>query len=258
MADKKAIVDFADWSEYFRKNKDQLAEIAWNDPYGLSASERAIIADSIQQFQLGESSEGRHLLFQARAYAERSGDYAYLEAITAFIREEQRHARDLGQFMKVQQIPLIRAHWVDGVFRKLRKFAGLELSVTVLITAEIIAKVYYEALKNCTKSPALRGLCDQILRDENKHVEFQSLTLRKLAAKQGAIRHFLSRAFHRILFEGTILVVWRQHRKVFKTGGFGVLRYLKSCHEEYRASAALIAGKSASATNTVPHASIQE
>ena len=43
--------------------------------------------------------------------------------------------------MTFHGIDFIYEHWVDTIFRKLRNFAGLEHSVVVLITAEIIAAV---------------------------------------------------------------------------------------------------------------------
>src|SRR5262245_34813272 len=133
------------WCAYFRSNADELADVPWECGADLTDAERAAVAASVQGFQLGESSEGRHLLHRAREYASRSGDWQYVTAIKLFIREEQRHARDLGRFLGQNGIPLLKRTWPDTVFRWLRHRAGLELSIGVLITAEVIARVYYAA-----------------------------------------------------------------------------------------------------------------
>jgi len=52
--------------------------------------ERDAIALSVQEFQLGESSEGRHLISAASRYAAYSGDFDYVTALRLFIAEENR------------------------------------------------------------------------------------------------------------------------------------------------------------------------
>jgi hypothetical protein len=243
--DKEGVhyMDFKFWRDYFAKNNQVLSPIPWGEAYEISADERAIITKSIQQFQIGESSEGKHLIHNAKNYSQKIEDPSYLEAIILFIKEEQRHARDLARFMTSQNIPLIKKHWVDQVFRKLRKFAGLELSIIVLVTAEIIAKVYYKALKNATKSKVLINLCERILDDEVKHVEFQSLTLHELSHNRATTLNKLSRCFHWILMQGTIIVVWIHHRKVLRAGGYHFTDFFASCKEEFYESDLLVKGR---------------
>lgn len=161
-------------------------------------------------------------------------------ALIDFIKEEQRHARDLGKFMRLQEIPLIHSHWVDNVFRKLRRHAGLELSVIVLITAEIIAKIFYKALEKSTKSIILTDICKQILNDEKMHIQFQSETLHKLAQNRSVIVNNISRQVHRFLFEGTLIVVWFQHKSVFKTGGYTLKSFYHECRQEFKFSNMII------------------
>ncbi|TJY43855.1 ferritin-like domain-containing protein [Cohnella pontilimi] len=229
-------MDFNFWKNYFLNNKLNLKLIEWDEDYNLSTYERETIIKSIQQFQLGENSEGKYLINNAKKYVLKTQDQDYYDALLEFIREEQRHARDLAKFMRRQDIPLIQDHWVDQVFRKLRRFAGLESSVMVLITAEIIAKVYYKALKMCTNSKVLNGLCDQILQDEEKHVEFQSETLRKLTEHRNKTLISISRFIHRALLEGTLIIVWNQHNEVFRAGGYSFSSFCSACRNEFKES----------------------
>ena len=210
-----------DWRTYYEENARSLLSIPWHIGPELTQEEQKAIASSVQDFQAGESSEGRHLFQYAKEYANRSGDYEYIEAIRLFIIEEQRHARDLAYFLQINGVPLVKTTFSDLVFRRLRKFFGnLEISIAVLVTAEIIAKVYYAALKEATNSAILQTLCTQILQDEVKHVEFQAERLGILRAKRNWILLKSTTALQRLLFLGTCLVVWLFHHKVFRKSGY--------------------------------------
>lgn len=151
------------WTDYFVRNREQLLDIEWMDSYELTAHERAVITRSIQQFQLGEQSEGKRFIYLAEQYVARTGDTDYLEALHLFIAEEQRHARHLARFMHQHHIPCIESHLVDSVFRWLRRLFNLELEIVVLLSAEVIACTFYKALHDATNSKTLRDLCRQIL-----------------------------------------------------------------------------------------------
>jgi hypothetical protein len=213
------------WLEYFRANAQSLIALPWDESAPITAAERDAIAASIAEFQLGESSEGKHFTGFARAYAARSGDGGYVAALSAFIAEEHRHARDLGRFMDMAGIPRAGRSWPDSVFRWMRKRAGLELSITVLVTAEIIARVYYAALQQATQSVVLRTLCTQILQDEIKHVQFQCERIAIL--RRGRVNWIitLQQFAHRFLMAGTCLVVWHKHGRAMRAGGYGFGRF---------------------------------
>ena len=110
-----------EWKKYYQENALSLLEIPWQIGHELSEEEKLAITSSVQDFQAGESSEGRHLIQYAKAYAEQTGDHEYVEAIRVFIAEEQRHARDLAHFMQINAIPLVKTTFTDSVFRKLRQ-----------------------------------------------------------------------------------------------------------------------------------------
>jgi undecaprenyl diphosphate synthase len=227
-----------EWLAYFRRNRTHLLPIPWHAGAELDV-ERRTIARSVQAFQLGEQSEGRHLMRYARRHAERTGDPDYVETTRLFIAEEQRHARDLGRFMAVNAIRTRERNWTDGVFRRLRNIAGtLEISIAVLVTAEIIAKVYYPALREATRSTVLRALCDQIVRDERAHVDFQTHQLARLRAGRSAALLLVTRALQRLLFLGTTLVVWLCHRPVFRRSGLGFAGFSRTCWTEFGADLA--------------------
>lgn len=238
----------ADWLRQFESNARQLRIIPWERGAELTPEESAAVASSVAEFQRGESGEGRHLIRYAIQYAERTGDIEYVGAIRLFIREEQRHARDLARFLTLNGIPLARASFADAVFRRLRNLLGtLEMSIAVLITAELMAQVYYDALGAATRSTILRRLCEQILNDEARHVEFQAERLGILRARRGRPGYLTTMAFQRVLFAATAVVVWRAHRGAFRQAGFGFVRFWKGAWRCFDA-AFQISGQARAAT----------
>jgi hypothetical protein len=208
------------WCSYFLANRLDPQEMPWDDLYALSAAEHRAIQHSIQQFQLGEGSEGRRLLDRGRAYSRAVGDPQFSDALSLFIKEEQRHSAHLLRFMKAQGIPELSSHWVDSVFRRLRVLAGLELSLRVLVTAEIIAVPYYRALGRATASELLRAISNRILQDEAAHLKFQSSMLSRLGALQRPLLRRLISRLHRLFLVGTSFIVWVEHGSVFRAAGY--------------------------------------
>jgi len=227
-----------EWVEHFYAN--ERPEALPQEGPRLSEAERDAVVASVQEFQLGESSEGRHLHWLATEYARQTGDEDYLRATEYFIREEQRHAGYLRDFLALEGFGTVKRRWADTVFRRLRNLAGLEVCVGVLLTAEIIAKVYYAGLKGATRSPALRAICGRILRDEEAHVRFQSERLAILRHGRPEVGRKLTGFLHRTLFFGACLVVWRNHGKVVRRGGLDFRSYWRRCWEEFEAAAEMM------------------
>jgi hypothetical protein len=221
-------VEGQDWKSFFRARAERPDLPGWDDTGRLTPEERRLIAPSIQQFQLGEGADGAGLRRRALESALAGADPGFIATLQLFIQEEQRHSRDLGRFLDREGIPRLERHWVDGVFRRVRRLAGLELCLTVLVTAEIIAVPYYKALGAATASPLLRAVCAQILADEQDHLLYQAFNLLRLRA----LRRRSTRcetACWRLFLYGTMLVVWREHRRVLVAGGYFWTRFRKEC-----------------------------
>jgi len=220
------------WLRYFETNARRVDLIPWDRDEALSVAERRSITKSIAIFQLGESSEGRNLVRFAKEWGERHREPLLVPVTRYFIREEQRHAALLERFMRAQKIPLIETNWTDRVFRVLRKRAGYELSISVLVVAEILALVYYPALREATTSPVLRAACDQIVEEERAHVRYQVERIRDARKRHSRWRAVLTHVGHRFLYAGTVLVVFPTHRHVLRRGGLGFRTFWRRAWEE--------------------------
>ena len=217
------------WLAFFRARRDRAIELPWAVDTRLAAPERTRIARSIATFQLGESSDGAHLIEAARRFGRSRGLPALEEVTELFVREEQLHAALLAAFMKANDIPAKRAEWSDRVFRCLRRRAGFESAVSVLIVAELIALTYYRALAAATSSVVLREICETILLDEACHVAYESTLLTRLRARRWRGTRRALRGGHVLLYAGAVLVVFAGHRQVLREGGFGLRRFWKEC-----------------------------
>ncbi|HYM11127.1 MAG TPA: hypothetical protein VEU62_10350 [Bryobacterales bacterium] len=225
LAPAPAASPYARWRRHFLENRGRPRTLPWHDSGLLSAAERRLVGRAIQQFQLGEWARGRGLLRRASAHPVLAADPWFVPALELFIAEEQGHSAILGRFLDRERIPRLESHWLDAVFRRLRKLAGLEACAMVLVTAEVLAMPFYQALRDATRSRLLRSICVGILCDEAAHLNYQALTLglarRRLREEARRIR-FLC---HAALFHGTALLLWQQHRRVFRAAGWSFHRF---------------------------------
>src|ERR1700731_436936 len=147
------------WLLYFRSNQADPEEIPWQDLQAPDNEIAQFLIPSLQLFQLGEGARGLTFLELGRRHAHATGDLDFTETLALFIAEEQRHSALLGRYLRALGVGLLQKHWVDRIFRRLRKLAGLECMVTVLVTAEVLAVPYYRAVHRISRCPALRALC---------------------------------------------------------------------------------------------------
>ncbi len=226
-------MDFRKWKKHFEANKTHFDHIGWEEGDRLTEEEKKAIASSIQQFQKGENSEGKNLIQSAKAFVLSQNDKSYVDAIRGFIQEEQSHSRALGKFMVKQSIPFIKDHWVDDLFRLLRRGSNITRAILVLSSAELIATQYYIALREATQSKVLKAICDQILIDEDNHIRFQAYSLHCILTKQVMWKRVLYKLLHASLLLGTTVSVFFIHFHVFKKAQWSFSKFTKGCLKEF-------------------------
>ena len=212
--DSSVKYSYDEWLEFFRENDKHRLQIDFSQETTLSDETKALILPSISAFQVGEHSDGLHLLKAAEAFASLFDEPAYPNVMKLLIKEENFHSSYLGEFMRYHDLPLRKNNFLDRTFRRLRRCSDLRPEVVTLVTAEIIALSYYSALSDATDSPALKRICAQMLHDELPHVIFQSYTLGhfKVSRWLKLQRQFLMRA--------ATLAVWTAYGKLFRAAGW--------------------------------------
>ncbi len=218
LTQKSAGATSYDWIEYFYQNAPEPA-LPWQDAVRLSGAERRAVITSIQQFQLGEGASGARMLERAQRFSRETGDLGLIAALKLFLREEQRHSSMLGRFLKTESAPCLRRHWVHSAFRFIRGLAGLELCLKVLVTAEVLARPYYAALRDATGSPLLRSICQRIFDEEGAHLRFQAFTLSRFENKHRRFMSAMIKGSHIAFLAFTAMLVWVEHKAVFESAG---------------------------------------
>ncbi|HTX05373.1 MAG TPA: hypothetical protein VMD06_06060 [Steroidobacteraceae bacterium] len=233
MTDITMLTNLKIWLNHFEYHAEQPRGLSGGARSILRPEERRLIARSIAVFQLGEQSDGSGLLRAAYRFALAHGDQLLPRITELFIREEQRHARLLREFMEEHGIRAKCHHWTDGIFRRLRRLAGFELYLHVLITAELIGNVYYRALEAATACQRLKTICRTLLADELAHVGYESELILELRSRRPPALRTLIRLLHRAFFCGAACAVWISHHRVLRRAGHDAAGFLRACLAQY-------------------------
>lgn len=220
----------ADWLRHFEHRADSRPALPFSHGVSLNHQEQRDLLPSMAIFQRGESGSGRHLFRVAEQHARTVGDPEYVPALRQFIAEENTHGAMLGEYLDAWSFPRLTETWSDNGFRWLRHLSGLELAVSVLVTAEIIAMVYYAALRKASSCPVLRELCTQILDDEVFHLHFQGQRLGCLQHGRSRFGVLCTTAALTVMLDGAGQLVWSTHRPVFFRAGLSFAQYRHRLH----------------------------
>lgn len=208
------------WINHYEQNAVITRRITLPDlPCELPESIREPLARSIAIFQLGESGGGTRLRRYARKVAPLEQFRGYMRAIDLFVAEEQGHAALLAQLLDHLHGTRLQKQWTNSVFRTLRVLVNMEFNIQVLLTAELIAEVYFGNLFLRVNDPAVRLVARKLLSDEMKHLAFQRDFLSERLAALSPVMRMLWRwqfhAVHRI----TTWVVSLDHASCFRSIG---------------------------------------
>lgn len=236
------------WKQHFQHNLT-LQRIDFDQQPQVSDTELRKILYSLKAWQLGETSDGRHLLAAARKYAARIGDPEYVEAVQLFIREEQKHGSNLGTYIDRLGETRARSDWGDTLFRKVRYLnTSMELWTITVIIVESAAQVFYQALHDATECPLLRSICTDILMDEAHHIKFQNERLWTLFQGKGFYNRAFTLLLYSFLFFGTIHAVWWGHRKAFRAGGVQRGEFMRRMYYKFFSTVRFLHKREPSAT----------
>ena len=223
----------AEWMEHFLVSERTERRFGWADGAQITPQELDEIVDSLRAWQLGETSDGAHLMAAARLYAAKVRDPRFIDAVRLFIREEQRHGENLGRFLDLAGVPRAKKDWGDSLFRAARyALRSMEAWVTPVVMVETHALIYYNAIRLATKSPLLRDICAQILVDEIPHIRFQCQRIAILHRRRAPWLRDLILALHRPAFAAVTLTIWAAHGRALRAGGYSFSSYWRAAFQK--------------------------
>jgi len=171
------------------------------------------LAHSLAVFQLGESGGGT-VISQARTSTLRGIDEHYADAMSLFVREENRHASILAVCVRLLGGELIRENWTAKLFVFGRRLIGLRLKVMVLLAAEVVGLCYYQLLASRLPACDMRRWLMAMVADEADHLDFHCAFLRRQITGPASRAVFI--ATWRALMFASELVVLIDHRKALR------------------------------------------
>ncbi len=221
------------WKNYFETNLTH-HRIDWNVPPCLTNEERSNILYSLKAWQLGETSDGVHLMAAAQKYAGRIEDPVYPGAVALFIKEEQKHGSNLGRYVDLIGEQRAQKDWGDTLFRKVRYFnTSMELWTITVIIVESAAQLFYQALHDATQCTLLKSICSDIITDEKRHIKFQNERLYIIFSRKNFYLRPLALTLYYALFFAVIHAVWWGHKKAFKAGGLTRKIFMQQMHLKF-------------------------
>jgi len=219
-----------EWLRYYQDNSRNRVEPEWHLPCVLNLVTQRALAHSLSHFQLGESGYGNFLLAQAAAQAPH--DAAYHVALKLFIAEEQEHARLLKGLVYRLGGEAIWRHWTHALFRIVRRAFGLNLELQVLVIAELVGTAYYRSLHTRSRDPVLEQVCDRVLRDEARHVDFHADWLGDFQLEFLPLERALWNAQFQILFCVAAPVAWFDHSDCLAIVGANRREFFREARRE--------------------------
>ena len=230
------------WIGHFKANALE-KRVNWHLKPQITPEEICTILPSLQAWQLGETSEGKHLLAASTKYAYAIGDLPYIDAVKLFIKEEQKHGNNLGLYLDRIGQPRLTKNWGDSLFRRVRYFnTNMEIWTLAVIVVESTAQLFYQSLKDATNCQLLRQICNDILIDEAYHITFQTERLAIIYDGKNNFSKAWRRIVYKYFFYATVTLVWLAHRKLFKAGGNNFDCYSRKMENKYMRTLKKITG----------------
>lgn len=205
------------WINHFEANTSLNHKLPLPDmSCALPDATRTALARSLAIFQLGESGGGTRLRRYTRSIAALENLKGYQHAVDLFVAEEQSHATLLARAVKHLGGTLLQKQWTNSIFRWLRDLVNLEFNIQVLLTAELIAEVYFGLLSLRCSDPVVQTVAKKLLRDEMGHLSFQrDFLFERLKTLTPAMQCLWRWQFRFIHFATTQVVSW-DHRNCLR------------------------------------------
>ncbi|MBI1182882.1 ferritin-like domain-containing protein [bacterium] len=224
------------WLDHFESNL-MVKRINWNQKPCITPNEKQAIIPSLRAWQLGETSDGHNLRAATAKYADRHNDATYRDVIDLFIKEEQKHGENLGQYLDRIGVPRKKKDVGDSLFRKVRGLAtNMEMWTITVLIVEHAAQVYYQAIKDATNCPLLREICTDILIDEAQHIQFQRERLSIIFNRKRTWKREIAYFIYHLHFKLTYRAIWLGHAKALQAGGYPYQRFKRLMHFKFNQS----------------------
>lgn len=164
-------LDYSRWIAHFAQNRERRTEPDWTVPVKIRPEVVAPLVRSLEQFQLGDGGGPASLIaYDAERFRSQTAEMRAI--VDLWFAEEREHSRLLGCAVDRFGGRRITSHWSFTAFCQCRRALGVRFELQILLLTEIVSTAYYRMMRRHCEDPAVRSMCEQILRDEAGHVSF--------------------------------------------------------------------------------------
>ncbi len=228
----KTTLNTSKWIAFFRHNRLNRPEPRWNAPINIKLEARALLEQSLREFQLGDGG-GPASLIAWNVMKYRKSQPGLGEVIDLWFEEEKEHSRLLGGLLQRYGVEPIAQHWSFSLFCSLRRWLGVKFELQILTLTELSSTAYYWLLLRHCEDVGLRDVCSLILRDEAGHVAFQNDRLFCSGAPGRGLWRWLWQG--QFLLSGTVAatVLWLSHGNCLRTLGVTTARFYSEAWRQF-------------------------
>lgn len=164
------------WRDHFESRAGRARPLVTVDAAAaLPEAIRTPLTRTLAIFQRGEVGEGRiaHEMRKSKIFGL---DDAYYRSLDLFVAEEGQHAVALARALGALGTPPRENALAEKVFRSARRAVDVRHELLVLLAAEVVAVVFYDALAEglAEASPELSTLLADLVSDEHEHLDFHT------------------------------------------------------------------------------------
>lgn len=185
-------MDSHSWLAHFRANRARPTPPLPERVTDLPAWMRGPIVASLQRFQIGETGEGT-IARQIEESGDPAIDEAIVECVRLWIREEGRHARELGDLLAALDAAPLSRDVSQWLFKTARRALGVRTKLSVIFVAEVVGLVFYGLVRDRVPSIALASTAAALHDDESAHLDFLIALMRCMTARRAGIFRALVR-----------------------------------------------------------------
>lgn len=220
------------WIAFFEHNQTNRPEPRWAAPVNIRPEARALLEQSLREFQLGDGG-GPASLVAWNAGAYKRSQPGLEQVVDLWFNEEKEHSRLLGGLLKRYGVEPIEAHWSFSLFCFLRHWLGVDFELQILTLTELSSTAYYNLLRQHCEDTGLREVCALILRDECGHVAFQNDRLAAAGAPWSDLKRVLWRTQFWFCGMGAATVLWASHGRCLRALGASTAEFYSEVAKQF-------------------------
>jgi hypothetical protein len=164
-------MNYQHWITHFRTNRLDRPEPDWSMPFKLPEEKRRVLALSLAEYQLGDGGgECRLVAHDAESYRRSAEDARVV--VDLWFQEEREHSRLLACAVRRVGGQFITDTFAFWLFYLVRRALGVQFEMLVLLIVEIVSTGYYRVIRRNVGDEPIADMCQLILRDEARHIDF--------------------------------------------------------------------------------------